>query len=84
MRAAQRPISGADNVARFLLGVLAKVTEPMAVSVEQVNGTWGIVAHVSGAPFGVLTLDTVDGRVQAVHLLVNPEKLAGLPPSSTG
>ena len=81
VRAAQRPIHGGEKVARFLLGVLGKVDEPMAVSVDQVNGAWGIVARVGGRPFGVLTLDTVGDRVQGVHLLVNPEKLAALPPA---
>ena len=79
VRAAQRPIRGADRVARFLLGILTKVDQPMTVSVEPVNGAWGILTHVGGAPFGVLTLDTVDDRIQGVHLLVNPDKLQGLP-----
>lgn len=81
VRAAQRPIHGAEKVARFLLGVLAKAPQDLAVSVEQVNGAWGIVSRVAGHPFAVLTLDTVDDRIQGVHLLVNPDKLAALPPA---
>lgn len=77
-RAAKRPISSADNVARFLLGVVAKAPQEADVTIEIVNGQWGIVSRIGGHPFAVVTLDCVEDGVQQVHVIVNPEKLAVL------
>lgn len=80
VKAAQRPISGGDKVARFLLGILAKAPQDFTVAIEQVNGTWGVIARSAGALHSVITLDVVDDRIQGVHLVANPHKLAGLQP----
>jgi RNA polymerase sigma-70 factor (ECF subfamily) len=81
VKAAQRPIHGRDRAGRFLLGVLGKAPAELTAEIEHVNGAWGIVARVGGVPFAVITLDTAGGRIQGVHLLVNPQKLAALPPA---
>ncbi|OLR92181.1 siderophore-interacting protein [Actinokineospora bangkokensis] len=72
--AARNPVRGADKVARFLLGVQAKGTD--RVHPVLVNGMPGFLRLRGGRPQGVVSLTVVDGRVAAVDIVVNPEKLA--------
>ena len=84
VRAVRKPIVGRDKVGRVLVTIMqpdrrAGVTEIRSV---RVNGRPGRVAvDATGAPVGVLEIDVADGLVQAVHLVVNPEKLAHLAPA---
>lgn len=77
-----RPIVGADRVARLALGLVAKMLrtgfEPV-VRVAAVNGEPGLVIYLpSGEPQGVMAFTVADGRIAAVHLVLNPEKLRGV------
>ncbi len=79
--AARRPLHGADHVARWLLGVVAKPgVQGVEAQPAAVNGEPGIVYTLGGVPVGAVSLDLVDGRIQALRLIVNPEKLRGLDP----
>ncbi|MFD7258616.1 RNA polymerase sigma-70 factor [Streptomyces sp. NPDC059874] len=79
--AARRPLHGPDHVARWLLGVLAK---PEVQGVEmhpaEINGEPGLLLVYGGVNSGALTFDAVDGRITALRLAINPEKLRGLQP----
>lgn len=77
--AARRPLYGADHVARWILGVLAK-PQARGVVPERavVNGELGLLMVKDGIPVGVLTYDVVDGRIQNLRLQVNPDKLTGV------
>jgi hypothetical protein len=44
----------------------------------QVNGGLGIVVDSRGEPVAALVLDVAGGVVRTVHLVANPEKLAGV------
>jgi RNA polymerase sigma-70 factor (ECF subfamily) len=78
--AALRPITGADRVARFMLGSVRKfVPADREIRIAEVNGQPGIINYVNGRPLSVLVLDFVEGRIQTVYVITNPEKLAGLP-----
>ena len=81
--AALRPIRGADRVVRFMLGSLRKLVPAERVSQPaEVNGQPGIISYVDRRPISVLVLDLVDGRIQTIYIVTNPEKLAGLPSQS--
>jgi RNA polymerase sigma-70 factor (ECF subfamily) len=73
--AARRPVHGARNVARLLLGILAKAPPDTAVRPATVNGQPGFVVTIAGRPFSVLSLDIVDGRIATIRNVVNPDKL---------
>jgi len=80
--AAKRPILGAARVARFMAGVARRRREhgiePDAERVR-VNGRPGhLRRHEDGRPATVLTIDVVDGRIAAVLIQRNPDKLAHL------
>ncbi len=82
VRAALNPIYGPEKVTRFLLGVLRKTPPTFVSRLARVNGQLGIVGYVEGRPASVLTLDTESGRIRAIRIVVNPEKLRTIPPLS--
>ena len=80
-RAALNPIYGSDNVARYLAGILSRIPPGFTVRKTRVNGRPGYVSYLGdGSPQSVVTFDVLDGRVRTIRLLVNPEKLANVPP----
>ena len=80
--AAPYPIHGPERVARFLLGVLRTVPPGFYARPAWVNGGSGAVGYVNGHPTGVVALDYAGGRLRGVHIVVNPDKLRAIPPSS--
>lgn len=80
-----RAIARPENTARFLasVGVLAEgVTGELpadySLRVVEVNGAPAFVALVGERVVVVLAVEVVDERVQTIHLVANPDKLAGL------
>jgi RNA polymerase sigma-70 factor (ECF subfamily) len=80
--AAPYPIRGPERVARFLVGVLRTVPPGFFARPIRVNGGPGVVGYVDGQPTGVVALDVADGRLRSVRIVVNPDKLRAIPPSS--
>ncbi|WP_067852076.1 RNA polymerase sigma-70 factor [Nocardia shimofusensis] len=74
--AARRPVHGADHVARYLIGLFRKQVPGMAFDIEEINAAPALVVRLGGAPMLVVGIDVADGQVDAVRLLVNPDKLA--------
>jgi RNA polymerase sigma-70 factor (ECF subfamily) len=73
-------IFGSDKVARGILGSLEKlVPRNLLTRTVLINGQPGIVSYLNGKPYSVLTLDTSEGRIWAIYVMTNPEKLAHLP-----
>ncbi|PZS27087.1 MAG: RNA polymerase subunit sigma-24 [Pseudonocardiales bacterium] len=78
-KAPLRVINGAAKVARFFIAIAADpTTANLQVELLEVNGGPAVVASAAGVPVTVLALDLVDGLVQTVRLVANPDKLAGL------
>jgi RNA polymerase sigma-70 factor (ECF subfamily) len=73
--AALRPIHGASNVARFLLGIMRKVPEGYSYRFTTVNNEPAAIGLHEGQPHSVLTLDIANGRVRSIAIVVNPDKL---------
>lgn len=79
--AARNPITGPDNVARFLFGIINKAPPGLSIRRALVNGRPGLVAYFEdGRPQSVASLELAEGRIRAIHLVVNPDKLLALPP----
>ena len=82
-RAALNPIYGADKVARFFSGILRKVPPGFTVRQTPINGRPGLIGYFGdGGPQSVVTFAVVHGRIQAVRIVLNPEKLRAVPPLS--
>ena len=73
--APRQPVEGTDRVARLLLGLAARIPPGTELRRVEVNAMPGIVAVVDGRVDTVISLDVVDGRVTAVRVVRNPEKL---------
>jgi RNA polymerase sigma factor (sigma-70 family) len=80
-----RAIARPENTARFLtsVGALAdsetgRLPADYTLRVAEVNGGPAFVAMVGERVVVVLTVDVVDDRVQTIHLVANPDKLAPL------
>ncbi|MCY9659534.1 RNA polymerase sigma-70 factor [Paenibacillus chondroitinus] len=75
VRAAIRPIEGAERIALFLFGVLSKVPSGFSFQMATVNGQLGVVSYQDRQPSNVMTFHVEDGQVAAVYLVANPDKL---------
>ncbi len=80
VNAARLPIYGADKVARFLLGILRKAPEAFAVRSAWINGAPGLIVYVDGRAQSVYTFDGAEEAIQAIRIVVNPDKLGHIPP----
>jgi RNA polymerase sigma-70 factor (TIGR02957 family) len=83
--AARRPVVGADNVGRWLLGVLAKMAAGgVAIETATINGETALLGSVDGQVVGSVHLDIDNGMIVGLRLVVNPDKLTGLRPTASG
>jgi RNA polymerase sigma-70 factor (ECF subfamily) len=76
--AARRPVVGADRLARYLIGGMAKAGGEMIASVIWLNGQPGIRVELDGRLGGVSSLTVENGRVTRVYSTANPDKLRRL------
>jgi len=74
-RAARRPVVTAPRVARLLVNLSRRYAGRMDVAAVNVNGDAGYVVRVDGAVDQVLSCSVADGRVTAVRIMRNPDKL---------
>src|SRR5690554_5419456 len=76
--AARVPVTGAERVARFLLGLHKFDMGEYTVHVALVNGEPGVVVRKGRDPFMVLSLLWTDDGLAALYIVVNREKLQHL------
>lgn len=75
----KRPIFGADKIARFIHGILSRFTSTdHEVIVAEINGSPGLIAYEDGEPSSAMTFSIVDGKIQDIYSVRNPEKLVRL------
>ncbi len=79
--APRHPLHGADKVMRFLLGVGRKLNgrHSFAARTATINGWPGMVTYINDLPYFILALDSVDGRIQEIDIVANPDKLHRVP-----
>ena len=74
------PIYGPEKVAQASVHGLRKL---LSLNVTQrfveINGLPGVVSYQDGRPQSVFTLEAKDGRIAAIYIVTNPEKLSHLP-----
>ena len=76
---AQKPIYGAEKVARFALNFRRVAPENVATRLLEINGRPGIATYIDGQPFSVFAFDVVEGRIVVIRAMVNPAKLTTIP-----
>ncbi|HKR69977.1 MAG TPA: RNA polymerase sigma-70 factor [Streptosporangiaceae bacterium] len=80
VRAALRPLHGADNVGRWIFGVLGG-SQISGLSAEPVlvNGQPGLLVSSAGVVDNVVAVDVnAEGKIEAIRLIRNPDKLQHL------
>jgi len=77
-RTTVRAVLGAERVARMVVGVERKWTDRGSHQLIQVNGAPGLLTWRDGQPDAVTTLDLRDGRIAAIYVVRNPDKLGDL------
>jgi RNA polymerase sigma-70 factor (ECF subfamily) len=85
--AARKPVYGAEKVATFAINIArpGRAGDVASLVAAWVNdGPGRLLLDAEGRVVGVLSLDILDDKVQAVHLVVNPEKLTHIPPHPPG
>jgi RNA polymerase sigma-70 factor (ECF subfamily) len=77
IRAALRPLHGADKVSRWILGIIERyLPEDLGAHPVDVNGKFGLLLTTAGAPDDVITVELDEaGRIAEVRLVRNPDKL---------
>ena len=76
-RAARYPVIGARRVAQFLVGIArnGQAMSPVTTMVT-VNGEPAVRIDVDEETYGVMVFEILEGRIQAIRNIVNPDKLA--------
>jgi RNA polymerase sigma-70 factor, ECF subfamily len=82
-RAPLRAIEGATKVGRFLIGVCepaytARHAPGLDFALVEANGDPALLATSRGAPVTLVAPDVADGRIRALYLIANPDKLSRL------
>jgi RNA polymerase sigma-70 factor (ECF subfamily) len=80
VKAAMRPVFGAEKIARFVFGVLRTSLPNLRFDVRSVNGRTGIVLYIEGRLEQVMTFSIGDHRIQGMFVARNPDKLRDVPP----
>ena len=76
-----RPVHGADNVARMLVGAFRKFRD-LTVQPVHVGGQPALRIHdPSDRTIAIWSFTVADGQITTIHGVVNPDKLTHLQPS---
>ncbi|MEV0665859.1 RNA polymerase sigma-70 factor [Actinomadura luteofluorescens] len=74
-QAALRPVTGAEKVARYIIGGTGKVPSTVTVDQTVVNGNPALVMRLDGELDGVLAVRVEGARITGLYYVRNPEKL---------
>ncbi|MER6848438.1 RNA polymerase sigma-70 factor [Streptomyces flaveolus] len=77
-QAVLRPITGADKVARLVIGGLMKQGDAVSMGPAQVNGYPALILRLDGELDTVLAVRFDEGRITGLYAVRNPEKLRGM------
>jgi RNA polymerase sigma-70 factor (ECF subfamily) len=76
--AATRPVVGADRIAKFVLGYAGKLQwSETDFPIVTINGAPGLLMRHPLAGDGTYSFDIADGRIRAIYVVRNPDKLRG-------
>jgi RNA polymerase sigma-70 factor (ECF subfamily) len=75
---ARQPVEGRDQVARGIIGHLARVPQGMTAEMIEANGLAALLVRVNGHVASLVTLEVDGDLIRAVRTVINPDKLAHL------
>jgi RNA polymerase sigma-70 factor (ECF subfamily) len=77
-RAARRPVVGPHRVSRLLVNLAHRFLDRSELRPATVNGAAGLIGYLDGRLDQVWAVETDGGRISAIRIVRNPEKLASL------
>jgi RNA polymerase sigma-70 factor (ECF subfamily) len=75
VHAARRPVVGIERVARLMGSLARRMPDDATFELHRVNHEPGVLVRRGGRPWSVLALESHAGRVTAVRMVINPDKL---------
>lgn len=75
--AARRPVTGAQRVAKFIIGLVRRAGEDGRVEPAMYNNAPALRLYLGDSFEGVITVEIIDGKITHFYAMRNPEKLAG-------
>jgi RNA polymerase sigma-70 factor (ECF subfamily) len=76
--AATHPVLGADRIAKFILGYAGKMHwSESDFELVTINGEPGLLMRHEASGNGTYSFDIADGRIRAIYVVRNPDKLRG-------
>jgi RNA polymerase sigma-70 factor (ECF subfamily) len=75
VRAARKPVQGAERVGRVVLGVARKNLEGAELEIVDVNGAPGVLVREASGDVSVGAFTVDGGRITAIDVVRNPDKL---------
>ncbi len=76
--AARRPVAGADNVARLVLGLIRLAGPEGRIEPALYNSAPALVLYLGDHLEGVISVEVTGGRISNFYVMRNPDKLAGV------
>jgi RNA polymerase sigma-70 factor, ECF subfamily len=71
-------MESADKVGRFLFAVAKEPIRELDVRFLELNGAPALLVLSAGKPDSVMQLEVLDGHIQCVYIIRNPDKLVSL------
>jgi len=81
LHAARRPVLGFDRVSRLLCNITGRVPADSLIAHHEVNGEPGLVFTRGERTTMVMVFEIRSDRIEAIRLVLNPEKLSRVAPS---
>jgi RNA polymerase sigma-70 factor (ECF subfamily) len=75
VNAARRPVTGADRVARFILGIAGNVREGQRLEPVSVNGSTGLALYDGDRITIVVSFTVQEAKITRVDFVLAPDKL---------
>jgi RNA polymerase sigma-70 factor, ECF subfamily len=74
--AARQPVLGSEKVVRFMSGLLRKAPADLRLEMAEVNGLPAMLVFIGVQLWYVCGFEIANERIQALHAVLNPDKLA--------
>lgn len=78
VKAVGRPILGPDHISRFFVGIWPRFGAAMERRIVDINGMPGFLMSLDGQVQYAWAFALAEGRVQAIYIICNPDKLRHL------
>jgi RNA polymerase sigma-70 factor (ECF subfamily) len=84
VKAARKPVYGAEKIARLLTSIAGREPAGTRRRPVRVNGDPGLRTDTATGPRGVVAIERAEGLIVGIWIVVNPDKLRHLYPGDAG